>query len=96
MIDPKQLGEWQALSDNATPGPWTLRPDHDDADHDHVESSQGSIAQVEILDGIEVSEGEDVPDAAFIAAARTAVPALIAEVLRLREMLLEEVGEDGE
>lgn len=73
-----ELDRWEALANAATPGPWVL------VDRD-------------ILGGYEVHapddwtvfgyNGPERTDAAFIAAARDAVPALIAEVRRLRGLV---------
>lgn len=84
MITDTQLAELKALEQAATPGPWDVElnnPDHhpsyDDAwfipqiwDHGHGSSEDAGIYER--------------ADAAFIAAARTAMPLLIAEVERLR------------
>lgn len=75
------LAEWQRLADEATTGPWRVQ--------ECPESESEAIAgawDVEGAGGVDVALDLDRPaDAAFIAAARTAVPALIAEVRRLRE-----------
>jgi hypothetical protein len=79
MISPAKLEEWKGLADRATPGPWVhlwVR-----ADQQALFTTPGNEIR---LDG----GGHFLPyDATFIAAARTAVPALIAEVERLREAL---------
>lgn len=66
------LDEIERLADAATPGPWGVEPDRNSLD-DLVMAKIGLVAATAR------------EDAAFIAAARTAVPALSAEVRRLRE-----------
>lgn len=68
----QQLADLDALAAAATPGPW-----------EQIDSraySSGTGLQVCLCN-------ETDADAAFIAAARTAVPALVAEVRRLRHEL---------
>lgn len=95
-ITDAQLDEWERLAEQATPGPWTFgRELHGnqvgetwfpfDKGHELFPPSQeecgldfqpgGPVAMV--------SDGE-FANTPFIAAARTAVPALVAEVRRLR------------
>ena len=82
-MTPEQLAEWAALTDAATMGPWEVRRlswPQDSRDASDIVSPFGVI-----------SDAENMPkaaDAAFIAAARAAVPALIAEVQRLRTVLV--------
>ncbi len=81
---PLDLDAIQALSDAATPGPWCT---------DSWEIYQGT----EYEPGLSMWIGEtcrgtssleqDRADAAFVAAARTAMPALVAEIHRLRAEL---------
>lgn len=74
----------EARANAATPGPWMLKPDHEERDHDHVmgpddpDGEEVEIARIEIR---EDDAGER--DGAFIAAARADVPALIARVREL-------------
>ena len=72
----QQLADLDALAAAATPGPW-------EAAHQYAECWS--------LHGPEANGPDMMPkgDAAFIAAARTAVPALVAEVRRLREVAME-------
>lgn len=70
MIDPKKLAEWRALCEKATEGPW---------DWWRAEWAW----EVTTADGKRTDIG-DFNDAAFIAAAREAVPALLDEVEKLR------------
>jgi hypothetical protein len=91
MITDEQIAEWKRLADAATSGPWK----HDDSYSDRVcnglcgdqfEYSEGSLTGLIERHGncSTVSNVEERRDVAFIAAARTAVPALIAEVELLR------------
>ena len=73
-IDPKQLEQWKNLASAATPGPWRSR------------ESMGA-ATLTKDSGALLAAGQgffEPEDAAFIAAARSAVPALISEIERLR------------
>lgn len=86
MIPKEQLAAWRAVTDAATEGPWepavwietdgnewrATGPGHDDRSHDH-DSEPGCP-----------DEQAAQCDATFIATARTAVPALLDEVERLR------------
>jgi hypothetical protein len=67
-----QLQEWQALADAATPGTWGK-------EYSAVTANE-RITHIAHADPM----GNGEADAAFIAAARAAVPALLAEVQRLR------------
>lgn len=87
MITDEQLAEWERLATAATPGPWrwwtsnSFRRLSSDAD---MKDGGVLCAVVQHSDGhpdVFCSEA----DRAFIAAARTAVPALIEELRRLRE-----------
>ena len=76
MITDAELREWEALCQKATKGPWEL----EDSDGIHAIPTDRMI----------VSYAEDCAfieeaDARFCAAARTAMPKLIAEVRRLRD-----------
>ncbi len=87
-----QLAEWEALAERATGGPWyTVDPPWANSDWVNAGSEDphgGSLVcdcQAQHDDMTDDDEGDNaISDAAFIAAARTAVPALIAEVRRLR------------
>lgn len=80
MIGDKQLAEWRRLAEAATPGPWERRRNR------HPNTNGTSWGWVEgtgfTWDCSHVAGAER--DAAFISAARTAVPALLDEVERLR------------
>lgn len=72
------LDAWERLAEAATPGPWRMQTaacDHPDAD-EHVAIKGGGRLVVPCV--------EEPADAALIAAARLAIPALVAEVRRLR------------
>jgi hypothetical protein len=75
MIDDKQLASWRALCDAATSGPWSQLPRR------HVWAGRQSICE------IDQNNPAESTDAAFIVAARTAMPALIDEAERLRRVL---------
>lgn len=87
----KELAEIEALANAATPGPWKQEDSWvvtEDFDNEaFVEGVEGSVCPVV---GMWVYDRElllDPDDARFIAAARTAVPQLIAEVRRLNKLL---------
>lgn len=76
MIDEKQLAEWEALANAASPGPWTT---NGKVVRQYSDETSKVIAYI--------NSEDDHPwgdDALLVAAARTAVPELIAEVRRLR------------
>lgn len=73
-----ELNRLQALADEATAGPWTAAAT--------VDEYGQRLHTVDVLPLTTFGEIE-LNDAAFIAASRDAVPALIAEVRRLRELL---------
>lgn len=76
----EQLAEWRTLADAATPGPWW-------ADGHEIYAGAEEIAALSRWVG-ETCRADDVPgseaDGAFAAAARQAVPALLAEVAALQ------------
>ncbi len=76
-----ELNALDALCAAATPGPWSSASQREDGatfDWYWVEApTNGNVT----------SDHLDMDDATFIAAARTALPALIAEVRRLRDMV---------
>lgn len=78
----EQLAEWERLAAAATPGPWEAIPTVD-ADFATIKT-RGKLGWMQYH---EYDPGIDATDAAFVAAAREAVPALVAEVRRLREAL---------
>lgn len=90
MITDEQLAEWEKLANATEPGPWHLKADSrnclcvatlDEDDEDGVDywiaEMVGSIGD----------DNDGSQHAMFIAEAREAVPALIAEVRRLRAEL---------
>jgi len=75
-ITPEQLAEWKRLADAATEGPWAsveISP----------EDKEWGACEITAGDGYVSTMICGVDNAAFIAASRNAVPALIAEVERL-------------
>ena len=87
MIDPKKIEEWKALTEAATPGPWSA----DDRDPKTGYLCGAIVVQVPAVGarvegrGVIANVRHDGPrhrpdaNAAFIAAAREALPALLAE-----------------
>jgi hypothetical protein len=84
QVTDEQLQEWQRLADEATPGPWENWTIEDDGNRQDEWSAVGPV---------HADMQGAVKDAAFIAAARTAVPALVAEVRMLRSDWLNAVAE---
>lgn len=86
MLTHEELQAIKARAEAATPGPWT----NVDEDGEHWKS----ITAIEGGDPLSVTMkiydegGHSLADAEFIAHARTDVPALVAEVERLRKALL--------
>lgn len=80
VVDDAYLAELEALAEGATEGPWVLTEFCNPFDDD-------TSWHVRYPDGDDSSIGRQ-EDAAFIAAARTAVPALCREVRRLKERCL--------
>lgn len=85
-ITEAQLDEWARLAEEATPGPWygadQVRPSPEERaiPASVLDSGRSAIFRaVWLIDNKRWNR-----DAAFIAAAREAIPALIAEVRRLR------------
>lgn len=74
MISEEQLAEWQSLCDAATEWPWEA-----------LRLGEGTPQIKTPLFGFNC--WTDWPDRVFIAASRTALPALLAEVRRLRAEL---------
>ncbi len=79
-----ELDRLDALANAATGGPWEVG--------DPYNSRTVSLVAVYGL-GMEVADTQTERDAAFIAAARSAVPALVAEVKRLRRLAREAFDE---
>ncbi len=74
MITTEQLAQWRVVCEKATPGPWI------EDGCASVESSEGFM----IADYVPDSDNVD-----FIVVARSALPALLDEVERLRALLRE-------
>lgn len=95
-ITDDQLGVWEDLAAAATDGPWWTTEDLDDSSDSPAIGvaagpSSGYASMVVVTPGdASYDAGEATAreaDAVFIAAARDAVPALVAEVRRLRAAL---------
>lgn len=87
-MTPEQLAAWKRLAEAATPGEWTQRLANDGTGDRGIKapSKRNVIAECFAdmdYDGERALSGCKA-NAAFIAASRTALPALIAEVERLR------------
>lgn len=82
MLTDEQLAEWERLANEAMPGPWEC---------DYSSGSVNSCAPQFLLDDegplwvADYGSTANEQNGEFIAAAREAVPELIAEVRRLRE-----------
>lgn len=91
-ISNEQLDEWEKLADDAHHGPWFVRygtnPDYPhgvECGYPQQVISEGDVILIgEFYDGTDVAPAVHAP---FVAAARTAVPALIAEVRELRYVI---------
>lgn len=81
-MTPSRLAEIKALADAATPGPWRWFPNpHPNDETIETRIAFGDPWTYSLWSGIRER------DAAFIAASRTAVPELVAEVERLTALL---------
>jgi hypothetical protein len=76
-MDASRIAELRALAEKATPGPWIVI---DDAGLGH-----GPADAVNAFDW----DAVDTPDAAFIAAARTALPEALDAIERVRALCAE-------
>ena len=87
MVTPDQLAELRWLAEAATPGPWesshNVDPPSDDNYRPNNPNREGRGEGPTITGTYRDVKAMAAADAAFIAAARTAVPALCAEVERL-------------
>jgi hypothetical protein len=93
-LSDEQLHEIESAARMATPGPWTMTPDrHADAgrawlhavsETTHVGDHCGPRFIGSVGNGQPGRRRQALADAAFVATARTDVPALVAEVRRLR------------
>ena len=80
-----RLAEIRARAENATEGPCTaLGSGVASGDHWHVVASGEAVAHISSRDG--VNEDQREPDAEFIAASRTDLPALLAAVEAVMEL----------
>src|SRR5690348_4230841 len=89
MIPTKTLAQWRALCEAATSGEWSVTETpgfgHDHAPYTVVDEHDEQVAECYDNTPGKRSLEENAANAAFIAAARSAMPALLAEVERLRE-----------
>jgi hypothetical protein len=76
----EELARIEALANAATPGPWEVRA------HDDLFAVKGQSGWVASMDAD--TSAADASNSEFIAAARDAVPALVAEVKRFRALLV--------
>ncbi len=98
MSTEKQHDEWKMLAEAATPGPWEVREtvidgrkyggawverNTDDGDLIQISGSDGARSYTARVVGIQDHDDNDA-NAAFIAAARLAVPELLADIAMLR------------
>jgi hypothetical protein len=92
VVTSADLERWQALADAATPGPWTHDPAADEADVIQDRPDMADIGGGPIVaecGGRQPMWTAHHNDAAFIAAARVAVPRLVA---RVRELEVERLS----
>lgn len=105
MISQRKLDEWKKLADEATPGPWAVDKINDECTiwgpHGSGFALWGATRKIPDSDGkmdgpiVVTSDGEyvgsdrAVQNAAFICAARSAVPLLIKEINQLRKEIRE-------
>lgn len=93
MISEQQLAEWERLANKATEGPWYA---YEGRDYSEISLNDGTTPRLAKPLALVGSKHED---AEFIAVAREAVPALIAEVRKMNKkyaLLLEQGREDQE
>lgn len=85
----EDLDAIEAREAAATPGPWVAcYVPYDGCDDPVIETSSGTYIAQTVYDTLSFSAEHNVDsDTVFIAAARRDVPALVAEVRRLREEL---------
>lgn len=81
-MNPADLATWKRFAEEATPGPWEVTETLDRPPHVAV-VMESTMSSVLVADIGENDSDEVTADAAFIAAARTAVPALVARVEEL-------------
>lgn len=80
----EQLTEVRALCEAATDGPWTIEPDRNDQQNIYSNDEWIALLPHQCVSSI---EQQRVKDAAFIAASRSLVPALLDENEALRTAL---------
>lgn len=82
-MSPAEIAALRKLADAATPGPWAVEDERGEVVTRHWQGETPVVCGPPRARGWDL----DPEDAAFIAAARTAVPALLDEVERLRTAL---------
>lgn len=89
IITQAQLGEWRKLAEKATEGEWKVEPPDPSKKRRKPSRfiecvlTEGTFAGLKAV----IAQAVNPHDRDFIAASRTAVPALVAEVERLRSAL---------
>lgn len=86
MLTNEQLAEWQAFCDAATPPPWFVVGSTDE-DGAPLLDDDGNVVLVGV--GWEAPHDAREADCRFVAAAREALPVLLAEARRLRALVQE-------
>lgn len=95
MITDEQLAEWEAKANSATDGPWEWRNSDDLrtlAGREEYQYGAAVLVLGTTIDGAaELDMSDD--DREFLVSARTAVPALVAEVRRHRSRITQLIRE---
>jgi hypothetical protein len=84
MIDPKQLERWKQVSEAASPGPWRANPYDRTVRPESAPSGFVVARQPHRATGSPVTHEQHEANLDLLAITREAVPALLAEVERLR------------
>ena len=84
-MTPEELDAIQARADAAAPGPWTVDTDFGHNEYDEeTDAPQAAYVPESLTVDLEEYDAMSVATAEFVARAREDVPALVAEVRRLR------------
>lgn len=86
MITQQQLDAWKKLAEEATPGPWEVTDDWEPIRYCTPSTITAKESNLYITIAT-MNYPNEYGNSNFIATAREAVPALIAEVERLQERL---------
>lgn len=86
-MNQEQLNAIKQRAENATPGPWLVAPEKCSPEGQGVYESDGFGCICEVGDPYPRGNNRPQENMVFIANAREDVPALVAEVERLREVL---------